>query len=454
MTDLPTTLLRTFGRLHVVLVHFPIALILAAALIELVAGRRAGERRSEAASICLLLGALAAVVTAASGWVNAGFEPHSRSIADTLLVHRWMGVATAVLALATLVASRVAARTTYRVGLFLTAAVVAVEAHLGGSLVHGEGYLTELFRAEVEPVRAPANDPAGDPAGDPATPPAPDLRARVERILAERCVRCHGPKRTKGKLRLDDLDAVLARTPPDQVVVPGEPAASELWERVTLPADDEDAMPAEGDPLTPAEVEIIGDWIRSLASAADSATDSAANSSVRPEPAPTDPAPATALAPLEERGVHVAPLAVDSNDLVVNLSLLGARAGDEELGLVEGLGPWLVELDLSRTAVTDAGLAALDGCTRLERLRLDWTAVTDAGLRHLAHLSSLESLNLVGTAVTDAGLARLEPLAGLRRLYVWRTDVTPGGADALRAALPQLELHIGGGDPGEEPARQ
>src|SRR5256885_157855 len=57
------------GRLHVVVVHFPIALILLAGMMELTRFRK--PRMSDAAYLCLMLGALAAVVAAALGWIDA-----------------------------------------------------------------------------------------------------------------------------------------------------------------------------------------------------------------------------------------------------------------------------------------------------------------------------------------------------------------------------------------------
>jgi hypothetical protein len=61
----------------------------------------------------------------------------------------------------------------------------------------------------------------------------------------------------------------------------------------------------------------------------------------------------------------------------------------------------------------------------------------------LAGLENLTYLNLYGTKVTDAGLSHLKSLAKLRRLYVWQTQVTAAGADALKAALPELQVNLG-----------
>jgi len=58
--------------------------------------------------------------------------------------------------------------------------------------------------------------------------------------------------------------------------------------------------------------------------------------------------------------------------------------------------------------VTNAGLAHLEGLTKLTWLEPSGHGVTDAGLAHLAGLTNLGTLNLRRTGVTDAGVAALE----------------------------------------------
>jgi hypothetical protein len=57
-------------------------------------------------------------------------------------------------------------------------------------------------------------------------------------------------------------------------------------------------------------------------------------------------------------------------------------------------------------------------------------------------LTGLRELDLSGTAVTDAGLADLARLTGLKRLYLWDTDVTESGGQRLKAALPECEVKV------------
>ena len=90
-------------------------------------------------------------------------------------------------------------------------------------------------------------------------PTGADRPARAARaILAERCFRCHGPDVQKSRLRLDRRADVLG---PEGLVTPGDPGASELWLRVTSSDPEERMPPADGEPLTPAELATLRTWI-------------------------------------------------------------------------------------------------------------------------------------------------------------------------------------------------
>src|SRR5262249_36677013 len=77
---------------------------------------------------------------------------------------------------------------------------------------------------------------------------------------------------------------------------------------------------------------------------------------------------------------------------------------------------------------------------QLVELDLSDTGVTDAGLPYVAVLPNLKSLTLCWTAVTDEGLNRLKGMATLQHLNVLFTSVTRAGAADLTGALPRLEI--------------
>ncbi|HYH69526.1 MAG TPA: DUF1549 domain-containing protein, partial [Urbifossiella sp.] len=97
------------------------------------------------------------------------------------------------------------------------------------------------------------------PPATPAAPPAPDAEART--VLTASCVKCHGPTRQKGGLRLDSKAAATAKADSGSpAVVPGKAAVSELIRRVT----EKDAalrMPPGDTPLTPDQVAALRRWI-------------------------------------------------------------------------------------------------------------------------------------------------------------------------------------------------
>jgi len=103
----------------------------------------------------------------------------------------------------------------------------------------------------------------------------------------------------------------------------------------------------------------------------------------------------------------------------------------------------LQELELARTAVTDAGLVHLKGLTELRELHLDYTKITDAGLVHLKELTELQTLHLSGSKITDAGLVHLKGLTKMQTLDLRGTiftKITDAGVADLQTALPNCEI--------------
>jgi hypothetical protein len=90
---------------------------------------------------------------------------------------------------------------------------------------------------------------------------AVDFEQDVWPILMDKCVVCHGPGDAFNDLRMDSKDAILKGGKNGKIVEPGDPDKSSMYVRTNLPADDFDIMPAEGDPLTPEQVEKIRLWI-------------------------------------------------------------------------------------------------------------------------------------------------------------------------------------------------
>ena len=280
-----------------------------------------------------------------------------------------------------------------------------------------------------------------------------DFAKDIQPILQKSCVECHGPEKPKGKLRLDTKDGALKGGKDGVVIEPGNADKSEVYRRITLPADNDDVMPNKGDKLTKAQTDLIRDWINQGATWPDGVVlASVAPKEEKPkEAAPEIPklpdykpsaAELKAVATLESLGAAARPIAMNVNWRELNLRGQDSAVLDKALAsLKDVLG--LVELNLGGAKIKDADLANIKGLINLNRLHLENTPVTDAGLVHLKGLVKLTYLNLYGTAVTDAGLKQLEGMTQLKNLYLWQTKVTEAGVKNLKAALPSLEISTG-----------
>ena len=529
----PERLKRFGGRLHPLLVHFPIALLLVAATVELLRPRR--QRPSDSGIVCLFFGGLGGAAAAWCGWMFAEYEPVAGRLQETLFLHRWAGVAAASLAIPTWLLGLLMRRkpvtslmTIYRLGVFLAAVAVSLAGYWGGYMVWGPNHLLEVFEkpvgeaneaiedvteaqgaadplpldipdtqaqldaavdnavedpeaseadsaapASAEPIAAASDSDGEQPVdslvagagGAPvvdtevavASPGSMDYAADIAPLFEASCYECHGPTgRAKGGLRLSDTDEFFVGDSEWWIIQPGDAAASELYRRITLPVEDEDFMPPEGEPLTPEEVERVRLWIDEGAqlsgqTAVESETESAAAEAPAVSPALSTEAVQlvlddtqraardAAIERISATGAYAGRLGIESDEVEVNLALAIDGAGDESLDSLAGLEPCLVALDLSRSAVSDTALARLASFPKLRHLKLANTAVGDAGMEHLAPLAELEVLNLFGSRVGDAGLAHLQALEGLRRVYLSETQVTEDGLERLRAACPELE---------------
>ena len=104
---------------------------------------------------------------------------------------------------------------------------------------------------------------------------AVDFDREIRPLLHERCIECHGEKKQKGELRLDAKVHAFKGGHDGPAILSGKADASPLFQRVTS-TDEDERMPPKGDPLTPAQIFLIREWINSGAKWPENATDKAA----------------------------------------------------------------------------------------------------------------------------------------------------------------------------------
>lgn len=96
---------------------------------------------------------------------------------------------------------------------------------------------------------------------NPAEKPV-DFDRDVRPILSDACFACHGPEEDsrQGNLRLDSKENVFADRDGYRIIVPGNSAASRLYQRIS--AKERRMPPASyGRTLTPRQIELVREWI-------------------------------------------------------------------------------------------------------------------------------------------------------------------------------------------------
>ena len=136
-------LARFAGRFHPSTVHFPIALIAAAALFEILGAARRDRALAVSAVWLAALGASGAVAAAALGWSAAAFSAFPGDLAWVLETHRWLGVGTAAMAVLAATAGVLSLRRgggwpfLFRLLLLAATVLVLVTGFFGGTLIYG-----------------------------------------------------------------------------------------------------------------------------------------------------------------------------------------------------------------------------------------------------------------------------------------------------------------------------
>tara|TARA_Y100000589_G_scaffold27325_3_gene22820 strand:- start:2524 stop:3954 length:1431 start_codon:yes stop_codon:yes gene_type:complete len=446
------------GRLHPLVIHFPIAMILTAGVIELLLVIRRDARSSPVASCCTWIGTIGACAAAWTGWSFG--EEHGSGL--TLELHRWFGVACAGILIVAVIGWSIERTSTsawslrtYRLGLWIGAVLVVVSSFFGGEMVWGEGFLLD-DRDATATSAVPASSTNGsepvDPA-DPDTAPGPDLEHQVVLLMQEQCAACHGPEKQKGKLQLIPLAKAFPADRRDRwSIIPGDPEASTVIQRVTLPPDHYDIMPPKGDVLNGEQVDLLRRWISEGAPhAGATASDPSEARAAEPSPASSpqaridiDPADLEAgLQAIRGRGGVIVPRHVGSSWYELTVSFARPLWTDGDLALLEPLRPVLWSLDLGNSGVTDAGMPLVADCNQLRELNLDRTRVGSRGVESCAELVHLETLDLHSTAVNDAALPSIRDLPALQAVYLWDTGVSKQAAEGLRTHRPGLHVECG-----------
>lgn len=254
--DAPTGWLAVFGRAHPLLLHLPLGVLPAVALLEF--GALLLRRTPPRGSIAALawFGALTAIAATLSGLVLAGEDYGGPVIGQ----HKVLGIALSATALLTAVLALVPKRLPFRLALAATLGLMLPTGHLGGTMTHGKDFLFAPLREAPVAVVVPAD--GGTPPPPPPPPPGSDYERVIAPLLQQYCAKCHSEEKSKAELILTSPAAIQRGSEVGPVLVPGKPDESLLLTRCELPLDDDDRMPPPDKPQPSADdIAALRAWI-------------------------------------------------------------------------------------------------------------------------------------------------------------------------------------------------
>lgn len=250
-----------FGSLHPAVVHFPIALITAAALFEAVQIVKKRPEPAPGTRALTFMAALGACVASLVGWF---LEEYQGVEGQTFDLHKWIGLGSTGVAV---VAAGLSIKATccrgsllgLRLALILGAGLVSAAGFLGGALVFGEDYHMKPFRQKGE-VKTPPNGTPPDPLQKPLKV---DFVKEIAPIINDMCFKCHGGEKVKGKLKLNTKADAFGQAASGKAILPGKPTLSKFYTSLVADPETDEYMPPPKEKARPSkeQIERVKRWI-------------------------------------------------------------------------------------------------------------------------------------------------------------------------------------------------
>lgn len=442
------------GRLHPLVLHFPIVLIMLALVIEISRQKFFPQIGDTLLYVIVGAASLSTLISIGAGYLlNASGEYSGQTINR----HLWGGVVTGSAMFLTWSAlmystNRVQVYKLYFIFLVFSNVAVIYTSHLGGSVTHGEDYLSEHIDYMM------SDSVVSDDRTEDELLLFSDM---VQPIFEAKCVGCHNAQRSKGGIRMDNY-ASLFKTGDsgNPGITHGDTIPGEIEKRITLPLDHDDHMPPEGKtPLTTAELSLVSFWIKSGAMDTAKVISAKKNDSIRSTIQKLIPElqryrVRTSIAKLKnERTYH----ALEEVTSALKLDCRKDSLSDGDLFTISMMFPPVTvtnnvfkelrpfDKTISRVSMTSAGLQddALYYLSQMPNLRvlyLQKNSLNGSGLVHLARLDQLEVLNLSFNKIDDKSAIDLLKIPNLKTVYLYRTNTSLQVIEALSKYKPELKI--------------
>lgn len=435
-------LVQTVGRMHPLLLHFPIVLMVLCAFWELISFQKKWitPDQSSIGDWLLLFASLSSVGSALMGLFLSKEEGYTTEV---VALHKWGGVFISILSIAWYAfrhhirRMKVVMAVTSLTGMI----IVIFTGHLGADITHGENFLLAPVTKENQIPNVLFED-------------AVIFTNMVQPILKSKCISCHNEKKAKGELVMESASLLIKGGKNGALWDSTQKDFGLMLQRIHLPLENKKHMPPAGKPqLTDEEANIIYHWIKSGASFTTKVAELPANdtlsvlasalfNTIETDVYDFEPADESKIKALSNNYRFVTPLALGSPALGVEF-FGAAQFKPEQLKELLTVKEQVVSLNLNKMPVSDEDLKTIAQFINLRKLNLSFTNIKGTGLGVLNPLKELKQLSLSGTGVTATHLSSLASLPNLTQLYIWSTPAQSQNLAALQKQLKNSRIETG-----------
>ncbi len=435
--------LQVVGRMHPLLLHFPIVLLIISWILFLFRNRLEKDVPTLQSVInsLLFISSLLTSITVIMGLLlskEGGFE------GTTYELHKYTGVGLSLLTLGLMAYIRFNPakkfKNLFAIGLNISIILLLLVGHFGASLTHGEDFIM----APVMQKESKELDPENTLVFEDAVLP----------ILKAKCASCHNSDKAKGGLILTDSSSILKGGENGKVFTAGNALTSLMIERIMLDIEHEHKMPPKGKPqLSIDEVALLKSWIQSGGKfdvpLSSFAVQDTLYQSVKfiygfigAETYDFASADESEIKKLNTAYRIITPLDAGSPALDVNFYGKDFFT-DKSLEELQPIAEQIVSVNLSSMPIRKEDIQTLKKFKNLRILNLNNSKITNEELAKLNDLPNLKSISLIGTQITKDGLSKLLKMPKVRKVFVWNTALKPAEIEALQKEFPSIKIDPG-----------
>jgi len=434
-TTKSNTILLWFGKLHPLVLHFPIVIGIAIIIYFLFFQNRPLEENTE--KLVLVGNALTASIVALLGLFLSKQDAYT---ATTLNLHKWGGVSIAFISGSFIYIKNISSslKKILAIGYLF---VLLFFTHQGALLTHGENALSIPEPVVVKTEEVKKNDSS-----------LTVYEKAIEPILAQKCVSCHGPEKIKGNLQLQSPELIIKGGKDGNILNGIQNEEALLLQRIHLPNTDEKHMPPDGKlQLTIEELNLLSKWVKAGGNFTKKIS----------ELTKTDSLSILAMAykaPTKSSGDNKnnAPDLKEYNSsyLTVNYLFNGSEEIEvnffqssfykkEQLTNLLKIKDKIVSLNMQGMPLTKEDLAIIVQFTHLKKLNLNYTKLALNDLEPLKTMTSLKNLSICGMELNQNSLTKFLEKSTFSEIHIWNNHSNEKEFEQLSTSNKKIKIIIG-----------